>query len=110
MSPLTVFVWSLASLAAVAALGLLWLAVKSRDFDAPTPVDFELDDEEDDAETFSIDEIRLWRRRSQLLDEANRLIVEYRSSTPLGHQPYRIAERVDRYFANLEAQTRGGAA
>jgi hypothetical protein len=70
MSPLTVFVWSLASLAAVAALGLLWVAVKSRDFDAPTPVDFELEDEDDDAdETFLVDEIRLWRRKAEALDE-----------------------------------------
>jgi hypothetical protein len=71
MSPLTLFVWSLASLAAVAALGLLWLAVKSRDFDAPTPVDFELDDDLEDVEdiqVWRVEDIRLWRRKADAFD------------------------------------------
>jgi hypothetical protein len=31
-------------------VGFIWISIAFRDFDSPTPVDFELDDEEDDAE------------------------------------------------------------
>jgi hypothetical protein len=60
----------LSLLGLIAGAGLLWFAVEHFKFDAPTPVDFELDDEEDDAdETFLVDDIRLWRRKAEALDE-----------------------------------------
>lgn len=46
-----------------------------------------------------------WRKRAEAVPTLERLLLRYRTETPLGHQPHMIAQEVDEFLGREKGHT-----